>query len=748
MKPSFSEGRFSQTSIDHYKEAFSSYESTPGAGVLADSLSNVLSDCGVVFSPQDFASILIPHLPESCVQSGSLLSPLPFPAFLELLRVAMPLAPGRKMGRGSADEPAVPPASSKTQPNRRMTRRESVRDPRSRNARMLEKLQDLRERLADSLSEAMQAAVIDSTAAAAPPPDAAHPSDSDAPVDVAPPPHVEHNEEQLVSTCLDQLELMGFDVSPQAVLLGGGGGESDGITAGCVASYMESLIQSVTAALEADLEWVEAYSAESFATNEDESTRPQAAMWNLVSGDINAARIAEALQELEDFTFSSANDNAAKKQGSAAFRTRAKEFPFFMFPIDSVCSRLDALDELQDQYEAALRGHEFFLVPECVDGRACRLQDVPEHRLERSHPCFSSEVPCPHRHRALHMKCYAHPEDRDPEFDVRMKSLQRRIGVLELTGVELGDAGAQCIAHVLLQDRQREGKALYSELHMAGNHISPGGGISVLHACSHLVHVDLSGNALGYKTVALMQTSAVGPALQTLLARSERLLSLNLSRNRLSDRDGRYIAEGLKTNTTLRHLDLRKNDLGATFGSDMASALAENRDLRELLLGWNRLESSGSAALLQEMKTSSTLELVDLSWTGISDDGAKCVAEMIAGSMALRVLSVAHNNIGPEGTVSISKALSPGNKTLQSLDLSFNPIGSKAGCEIVKDLRDNTTLELIDLRCIKAGDEVAEEIKRLIKVREPKMAQQGLKMTVMFSTSIVGGGGPSGGRQR
>ncbi|CUF01429.1 leucine-rich repeat protein, putative [Bodo saltans] len=631
-----------------------------------------------------------------------------------------------------------------------MTRRESVRDPRSRNARMLEKLQDLRERLADSLSEAMQAAVIDSTAVM-PPPDAnAHPSDSDAPPAelAAPPAHVEHNEEQLVNTCLDQLELMGFDVSPQALLVGGGGGDGEGITAGCVASYMESLIQSVTAALEADLEWVEAYSADSFVTNDDESTRPQSAMWNLASGDINAARIAEALQELEDFTFSNANDNAAKRQGSAAFRTRAKDFPFFMFPIDSVCSRLDALDELQEQYEAAIRGHEFFLVPECVDGRACRLQDVPEHRLERSHPCFSTEVPCPHRHRALHMKCYAHPEDRDPEFDVRMKSLQRRIGVLELTGVELGDAGAQCISHVLLQDRQREGKAIYSELHMAGNHMSPGGGISVLHACSHLVHVDLSGNALGYKTVALMQTSAVGPALQALLARSERLLTLNLSRNRLSDRDGRYIAEGLKTNTTLRHLDLRKNDLGATFGSDMASALAENRDLRELLLGWNRLESSGSAMLLQEMKTSSTLELVDLSWTGISDEGAKCVAEMIAGSMALRILSVAHNNIGPEGTVSISKALSPGNKTLQSLDLSFNPIGTKAGCEIVKDLRDNTTLELIDLRCIKAGDEVAEEIKRLIKIREPKMASQGLKMTVMFSTSVVGGGGPSGGRQR
>lgn len=744
MKPTFGEGRFSQTSIDHYQEAFSSYEVTAGCGAIpAQSICNALSDCGVVFSPQEYTDILLPHFPESCLvarQQGVVLTPLPFASFLELVRVAMPLVPTRKNEGDESEEGGI---KQGRRSNRRMTRRESVRDPRSRNARLLEKLQDLRERLADSLSDTAQAAVIDSSTVVAPQ-DAGSRSDSDAPPNAieAPP---AGNEEDLVRTCLDQLELMGFDVSPQAVLQC-----TDAeavITAGGVASYMEVLVQTVTAALEADLEWVEAYSAEDLITaTDDESLRPKSAMWSLAAGDHDATRVAEALQELEDFTFSNANDYATRRQGAAAFRSRAKDFPFFMFPIDSVCGRLDALDDLQEQYESALRGHEFFLVPECVDGRACRLQDVPEHRLERSHPCFSSEVPCPHRHRALHMKCYSHPEDRDPEFDVRMKSLQRRVGVLELTGVELGDAGAQCIAHVLSQDRQRDGKPVYTELHMAGNHVSPGGGISVLSACLHLVHVDLSGNALGYKTVALMQTSAVGPALQALLAKSERLLSLNLSRNRLSDRDGRYIAEGLKTNTTLRHLDLRKNDLGATFGSDMAAALAENRDLRELLLGWNRLESSGSAALLQELKTSSTLELVDLSWTGISDEGARCVAEMIAGSMALRVLSVAHNNIGPDGTVLISKALSPGNKTLQSLDLSFNPIGTKAGCEIVKDLRDNTTLELIDLRCIKSGDEVAEEIKRLIKIREPKMAQQGLKMTVMFSTSMVGGGG--GGRQR
>ncbi|CUF01403.1 Hypothetical protein, putative [Bodo saltans] len=125
MKPSFSEGRFSQTSIDHYKEAFSSFETAPGSGIASESISNALADCGVVFSPQDITTILLPHAPESCVHSGAFVSLLPFPAFLELLRVAMPLAPNRKIQstNGSNNDDAT---NGKPQGNRRMTRRESV----------------------------------------------------------------------------------------------------------------------------------------------------------------------------------------------------------------------------------------------------------------------------------------------------------------------------------------------------------------------------------------------------------------------------------------------------------------------------------------------------------------------------------------------------------------------------------------------------------------------------------------------
>lgn len=739
-----------QATMDHYKEAFASYDEG-GKGTLSgnDVVRNALADCGIQLTLQEFVDEVLPLLPAGLLHTATgsgkkEVKGVSMKQFADIAVKAQPIA-AAKADANNGFVLGVPLT-------RRATRKASrhdviVRDQRSETAKVLEKLHDLREHLADGISALVQESVVkaatvashDAGLSAGDPNglDSTTNTDRNSQTQTA-----EQREEVLVQDCLAQLELMGVAMPPDELLQpvpldSTATSSSLAISGTALATHLDALCAKFSAALAEQMEWVEAFSADDLLVSAEALAAGRKVE---APKSFNAAQHAQDLIELEDFQFVGGSaEPSARKQGSAAFRQRVKDFPYFMFPIDSVCSRLDALDELWEEYEKALRGKEFLLIPKCIDGRLCRLQDVPEHRLAFTHPCFSEEVPCPHRHRRLHMKCYSHVEDDNPDYEVKLKALQRRMGVVELTGMELGDAGAQCLAFVLHQDKHRDVKPLYQELHMSANHISPDGGVPLLEACQHLVHLDLSGNALGYKTVALIQGSAIGPALQTLLTKAEHLVSLNLSRNRLSDRDGRYIAEGLKTNTALKHLDLRKNDLGAKFGDDMASAISENRDLRELLLGWNRLESAGSAALLLEMKTSSTLELVDLSWTGISDEGAKAVAEMIAGSVALRVLSVAHNNIGPEGASSISNALKA-NKTLQSLDLGFNPIGTKAASELVKELKDNITLETIDLRCVKAGDEVAEEIKRLLKTREPKMQQQGLKMAVLFSTSLVGGG--------
>lgn len=713
------------TVVDPFKDAFNAYEASRGTNAVSPhDLRNAFAECGLIVSPIDFQDLWLPRI-LTVVGKGSL-------SYRQFVDFARKVGSGGLERRNSTGMSDIDDLVARR--NRAKLRKESnllrgaCNDQRSENSRKLDALRDIRERLADMMSSVAQGASLDTNS-------------------------LETRQREVIQDAVVELESLGYTFVPVAALDATRAGadpaappvpapatpqsppSSELYTAPAVVNFIDQIAADLADAISNEVEFVEAYSADDITVDSKNLVIGRVLDTDEKMVEFDAAKHQLALRELEEYTFSS--DSAFAKQGSAAFRQRTKDFPFFMFPIDSVCARLDALDALEEQYANAIAGHEFLLIPKCAEGRQCRLQDVPEHRLKVSHPCFSDVTPCPHRYRPLHMRCYSHPEDDNPDKEQKIKNLQKRLGILDLSGMEIGDAGAQCLAYVLQRDRQRQ-RPMYQELLIGGNHLSPGGAVVLLEYCANLVHVDLSGNNLGYKTVALVQASAIGPALQSLITRSDKLVTLNLSRNRLSDRDGRYITEGLKTNSTLRSLDLRKNELGMTFGADMAAALADNRDLRDLFVGWNRLESVGSMTLLAEMKTSSTLEEVDLSWTGISDDGAKALAEMIAGSMSLKHLSISQNNIGPDGAAAISKAL-VSNKSLQYLDMSFNPLGTKAANDFVKDLKDNVTLEHLDLRCVKAGDEVLNEIKRIVKLREPRMQQAGLKMTLLFSTSVVGG---------
>ena len=463
-------------------------------------------------------------------------------------------------------------------------------------------------------------------------------------------------------------------------------------------------------------------------------------------GDRQSEKVSAALDDLSNFSFEVARGDD-QQVGSDAFRAAAKKFPYFMFPIGSVCAVIDALEKVHDTYEKALEGREFLVRPRCKDGARCRLLGVLQHQLALSHPCYSDVIPCPHRHRPMHMACYHHDEDENPSAQATLLELQRQLGVLDLSGLEMGDTGAKCLAHVLSRDLALRGREKHriKHLKLSGNQISPEGAAALFEHCSHLLSLDMSNNGLGYKGNVLTG-SAVGPALQRLLAAPDAaLLSLNLSRNRLSDRDAKYLTEALKDNTTLTDLDVQKNEFGALFGAHMASALQENRELKCLSVGWNRLEGSGTATLLAEVCKSSTIEFLDLSWTGVSNEGAALLADFVAGSQLLRHLALAHNSItgeglttakGPESQKTLAKAIQT-SKTLTYLDVSFNSLGTKAARDFLRDLQENLVLEHLDVRCVKAADDVASEaVRNYVRVRA---APPSLKpVTVLFGSSVTG----------
>eukprot|EP00658_Telonema_sp_P-2_P043444 TRINITY_DN31386_c0_g1_i1.p1 TRINITY_DN31386_c0_g1~~TRINITY_DN31386_c0_g1_i1.p1 ORF type:complete len:244 (-),score=35.18 TRINITY_DN31386_c0_g1_i1:100-762(-) len=149
-------------------------------------------------------------------------------------------------------------------------------------------------------------------------------------------------------------------------------------------------------------------------------------------------KLDAALDTLSGFTFDVEIDTD-RVVGSAAFRAKVKQFPYYMFPIESVVVRIDALDELHDTYEKAIVNKEALLKPACALGNKCSQLGILEHQLACTHPCYSDVVPCPHRYRPMHMRCFHHYEDDNPSVESALKEIQSRLFTLDLANLEMGD---------------------------------------------------------------------------------------------------------------------------------------------------------------------------------------------------------------------------------------------------------------------------------------------------------------------
>jgi hypothetical protein len=430
------------------------------------------------------------------------------------------------------------------------------------------------------------------------------------------------------------------------------------------------------------------------------------------------------------------NEASLLLQGSAAFRYFVRyKLHYNVGTVEPICDQLDMCDEMASCYTDTAGKNEFLLKPQCADGRNCKIRHNLAHKAQFTHPCYC-EVPqagesgesaivghCVHMQHRAHMQCYRHgATDSHKSAESRMQEISKRMGLVDVSGCESADRGAQALAFVLQKDAARAKHAgtarAYTSLVMPHNQITPVGGIPLMEACTELVVLDLACNSLGSRS-SLLAGHGVGGAIYHLLTRSERLTTLDLSSNDLSDSDGRFIADGIRSNAVLRRINLRNNGFGPAFGEEMAGAIADNRELKEIFLGYNRLEAAGTKKLAEELSQVSTLEVIDLSWTGLKDSATEHLGLMIEGNMVLTSLVLSHNSISSKGAGVLSKAVLT-NKTLLRLDLSFNPLGDAGVLELMRDLVDNTTLVFLDLRCVKADEAVSKQINLTMSERLKK----------------------------
>merc|ERR1719277_408462 len=125
-------------------------------------------------------------------------------------------------------------------------------------------------------------------------------------------------------------------------------------------------------------------------------------------------------------------------------------------------------------------------------------------------------------------------------------------------------------------------------------------------------------------------------------------MSLDLNRKGLCDEDGDRLAEALEKNCTLQKLECEGNNLGVRAAEAIGEALKKNQSLRSLNLESNNLTASGN-----------------------DQKGITKLAEALHENRSLRVLMLSKNGITAQAGDHLVKAIKA-NETLTLVDLSGN----------------------------------------------------------------------------
>ncbi len=228
--------------------------------------------------------------------------------------------------------------------------------------------------------------------------------------------------------------------------------------------------------------------------------------------------------------------------------------------------------------------------------------------------------------------------------------------------------------------------------------------LKIMESNTHITTLNVSNNDIGNHGAELLAsanctfTTLIASSCKFTsiesLAKTNRLISLNLADNEIVTSDISLLAESL----TLTSLSLAGNDL-----SDRdAIELAKSKSITSMILSHNTISDSGAIAL---SKSHSLVE-VNLSENNITTSGVIALSK----SKFIRVLSIAGNSFTLEAVLALSK-----NTTLTKLDVSSNKIVNESAMAL---LQHSSLIEL-DMSYNKInfdGDYVLEKVTPLKKL--------------------------------
>eukprot|EP00347_Sterkiella_histriomuscorum_P001530 403371680 len=246
-----------------------------------------------------------------------------------------------------------------------------------------------------------------------------------------------------------------------------------------------------------------------------------------------------------------------------------------------------------------------------------------------------------------------------------------------------------------------------------------------------IVEINLSRNKVGDEGAKIFAE---------LLIKTNRLVKLDLSSNEISRNGAKIISEALVLNNSLYHLSffsyegLHSNFIGEEGSKSLAKMLQQNKILSMLDVGGNKLGNNGLSYLsmtIQESSQSSLIYLnisnnditqegcqyflkslikshlieLDMSKSLIGLKGAQQFGEVLKLNHFLQKLSLSQCEIGPRGLQDIMNGLKR-NKSLTHLNLSRNDFQFSLPNSLSSMFMINSTLQVLDLSFCRLGSQM------------------------------------------
>uniref|UniRef100_A0A6B2L0N1 PH domain-containing protein n=1 Tax=Arcella intermedia TaxID=1963864 RepID=A0A6B2L0N1_9EUKA len=151
----------------------------------------------------------------------------------------------------------------------------------------------------------------------------------------------------------------------------------------------------------------------------------------------------------------------------------------------------------------------------------------------------------------------------------------------------------------------------------------------------------------------------------------------------------------LALNSTINAINLQRNKLGQEGTLLISEALKKNRAIKLIDLSANNIKHNGAEPLVELININSTLQSIDISSNAIGSLSAKKLAEALTGNCSILRINLSNNNILEEGASALGKMLAI-NSVITNLNISDNKLGTVGAENLIKGLKTNSVLrELI-----------------------------------------------------